>query len=248
MFWTDRHGGVSAGRYASLNLGDHVGDLASAVAENRRRVSLAVAARIAAPDAMQSDAMQSDAMKIVWLQQEHGMHVHNVASPGRDRPDVRPPVADAAVTALSGVAVAVLSADCVPIALACDGATGVAHAGWKGMIEGVVEEAVAELRRVGTGRVKALIGPCIHPARYEFGSSDLERLAARLGRRVIARTDRGAPALDLPVAARVVLERSGVAEGDIESVGQCTAASAGYFSHRRDGVTGRQAMIAVLGR
>ena len=230
MFWTDRHGGVSSGRYASLNLGDHVGDLASAVAENRRRVCLAVGARI------------------VWLRQVHGARVHNVSSGARDESEAGPPVADAAVTAASGIGVAVLSADCVPIALACEGAVGVVHAGWNGLIEGVIENAVAEMRRTGSGSVMALIGPCIHPARYEFGSSELERVAALLGPRVIAHTDRGAPALDLPVAARMVLERSGVAERDIASVGECTAASACYFSHRRDGVTGRQAMIAVRAR
>lgn len=236
MFWTDRHGGASSGRYASLNLGDHVGDVASAVAENRRRLCLAIAERTVAPGAM----------KIVWLRQVHGAHVHNVTGPSSDVSVERPPMADAAVTALSGIGLAVLTADCVPIALACDDAVGVAHAGWKGLMGGVVGEAVAELRRVGSGTVKALIGPCIHPARYEFGSSELDRLAAHLGPRVIALTDRGTPALDLPVAARIVLERSGVAEVDIESVGECTAASARYFSHRRDGATGRQAMIAVL--
>lgn len=245
LFWTDRHGGVSAGRYASLNLADHVGDSPSAVAENRRRACVAVADRFAGGA---SGTMSHDALEIVWLQQEHGSRVHVVAAPGRVRSDARPPVADAAVTALPGVALAVLSADCVPIAFACEGAVGVAHAGWKGMIRGVVEAAVAEMRTIGAGRVNALVGPCIHAERYEFGPPDLRRIADQLGPGVIARTGRGTPALDLPAAARVVLERAGVAAGDIEIVGECTAASADYFSHRRDGETGRQAMIAVLGR
>jgi len=250
VFWTDRHGGISSGRYAELNLADNVGDLAGAVAENRLRVARAVAARIAAdrsagaPTDRGGDPGPTTA-RIVWLRQVHGSRVHAVTALTCERAASVPPVADAAVTAETGIGLAVLAADCVPIALACEGAVGVVHAGWKGMIRGVVEAAVAEMRRTGGARVKAMIGPCIHAGRYEFGSSDLDRVADHLGPRVVALTDGGAPALDLPAAARVVLERSGVAGEDVESIGVCTAASADCFSHRRDGATGRHAMIAV---
>ncbi len=205
VLWTDRRGGVSEGRYASLNLGDHVGDLPAAVAENRRRVACAVASRIAGLEVAGPSGERGAPAPIVWLHQVHGSRVHAVASSSGAGGDGPAPVADAAVTDLPGVGVAVLSADCVPVALSCEGAAGVAHAGWKGLTGGAVEEAVAEMRRIGGRRVRALIGPCVHPRRYAFGAADLERVADRLGARVVGRTDQGGAALDLPAAARVVL-------------------------------------------
>ncbi|MCZ7536426.1 MAG: polyphenol oxidase family protein [Acidimicrobiia bacterium] len=206
VLWTDRHGGISAGRYSSLNLGDHVGDSPPSVAENRRRVERAVASRLILLEEGGPEE-RSTPRPIVWLRQMHGSSVHIVASGSHPGDDAPAPVADAAITDRSGVGVAVLTADCVPLAISCDGAAGVAHAGWKGLTGGVVEATVAELRRIGGGRVRALIGPCVHAGRYEFGAADLELVADRLGPEVIGRTDEGAPALDLPAAARVVLSR-----------------------------------------
>lgn len=235
VYWTDRHGGVSCGPYSTLNLGDRVGDLNEAVAENRHRVAQAVASGLRG---------ESDAPTIVWLRQEHGARVHDVG-PNAKAP-LSAPVADAAVTCVPGVAVAVVTADCAPVALSCEGAAAAVHAGWRGLVEGVIGAAVTALRRVGEGPVRALIGPCIHPALYEFGAADLDRVVALLGSGVAARTGSGAPALDLPAAVRAALDLAGVGATAIEQVDVCTASSASCFSHRRDGLTGRQAMIAVL--
>jgi YfiH family protein len=224
VVFTDRHGGVSTGPYASANLGSHVGDDPSAVAENRRRA--AATACVAPPDGW------------VALEQVHG---HAVAR--CDEPPPVAPVADAAVTTATGVPLVVVVADCAPIALVADHAVAAVHAGWPGLEQGVIEAAVTELRRASTGEIHAVLGPCIHPERYEFGADLLERLVARLGDAIVGRTDAGTLALDIPAAVRISLANAGVDRFD--DVGECTAASPDYFSYRRDGPTGRQAMFVV---
>jgi YfiH family protein len=224
-----RHGGVSLAPYDSCNVGDHVGDAEAAVAENRRRVAEA--------------AGLTDPATWTWLHQVHGVAVHPVEG---DERGVAPPKADAAVTALSGRPLAVVTADCAPIVLAADGAVGVVHAGHRGLYDGVVEQAVARLRAITRGRVRAFLGPCIRPARYEFGERDLAPFVARFGDPVAARTDDGRPALDIPATVRLALERAGVDQRDVSDCGICTAASPEHFSYRRDGTTGRQVTVAVL--
>lgn len=176
-----------------------------------------------------------------WLEQVHGT---TVAS-GDDAARVEtPPRADAAVTSSPGLVLVVLTADCAPLALASDDAVAVVHAGWPGLLAGVVEATVAALRERGSGPVQAALGPCVHPADYEFGRADLDRLVARLGSSVEARTRHGAPALDVSAAVRAALARAGV--DDLDDAGECTFASSDHFSHRRDGRTGRQALVATL--
>ena len=92
--------------------------------------------------------------------------------------------------------------------------------------------------------MRAFLGPCIHPARYEFGRADLDALVEHFGADVEARTREGTPALDIPAAVRLTLARVGIDQ--LEDCGVCTADSPAYFSHRRDGATGRQVTIAVL--
>lgn len=94
--------------------------------------------------------------------------------------------------------------------------------------------------------MRAALGPCIHPARYAFSADDLARVVDRYGPAVAATTADGHRALDLPAGVRVALDRAGVA--DLHDVGVCTAASPDHFSYRRDGRTGRQAVVAVLDR
>jgi purine-nucleoside/S-methyl-5'-thioadenosine phosphorylase / adenosine deaminase len=208
------------------NVGDHIGDAPAVVARNRA----ALAARIGSPETR----------GWVWLRQVHGAGVHVATGPGPQPA----PVADAAVTAVRGLPLAVVTADCAPLVVACHDAVGVVHAGYRGLAAGVIEAAIASLRDIGTGDVRAFLGPCIRAARYEFGPDDLARLVAQFGPGVEGRTRDGSPALDIPAAIRVVLERSGVAE--FHDCGVCTADSDGYFSYRRDGDTGRQATIVVL--
>jgi len=213
------------------NVGDHVGDDPAVVSRNRA----ALAARTDAPEPR----------GWVWLRQVHGtgVHVateHVAAGPGPDPS----PVADAVVTAVRGLALAVVTADCAPLVVACDDAVGVVHAGHRGLAAGVVEAAIAHLREIGTGSVRAFLGPCIRARRYEFGPDELARLVAQFGPGVEGRTRAGSPALDIPAAIRIVLERSGVVTFD--DCGVCTADSDDYFSYRADKDTGRQATIVML--
>jgi YfiH family protein len=219
--FTDRHGGVSHAPYDTANLGFATGDDAAAVAENRRRV----AAELGGPGPD----------RWAWVLQVHGAGVVEVEGPGRGGD------ADALVTTARDLALVVLVADCVPVALAAGDAVAAVHAGWRGLLAGVVETAVTATRRRGTPRVHAVIGPCISRAHYEFGPAELDRIAARLGESVRSRTVDGALALDLRAGVHAALARAGV--DDRADVGVCTYASPDHFSHRRDGVTGRQALV-----
>ena len=205
-----------------------MGDDPDAVATNRER--LARGERLASP------------LRWAWLNQVHGTTV--VAVDDVPGPGWIPPEADAAVTNLSGVALVVLTADCAPVAIADDVAIGVIHAGWQGLLAGVVPAAVAALRAIGRGPVRAAIGPCIRPAHYEFGRADLDGMVARFGTTVAGRTLAGSPALDLAAGVRAAFAECGVT--DVDDPGLCTAGDpARFFSFRRDGVTGRQAVVVM---
>jgi hypothetical protein len=225
--WSDRHGGVSAPPFDRANLGSGVGDLPAAVAENRRLLAESLAL--------------DDPSGWCWLRQVHGT---NVVAAEVVAGVAEPPAADAAVTAVAGLPLVVLTADCAPVALACDDAVAVAHAGWPGLLAGVLEATVARLRIIGSGPVRAALGPCVHPARYEFGRDDLARMVARLGPEVESRTEIDTPALDVPAAVRAALARVEVT--DVEDVDVCTSASPDHFSYRRDVRTGRQGLVVVL--
>lgn len=138
----------------------------------------------------------------------------------------------------------VLTADCAPLALASDDALAIVHAGWLGLLAGVIEQAAARLRAVGHGTVRAALGPCIHPDRYPFGADELARVVAVYGSDVAATTPDGRPALDLPAGVRAALRGADIT--DLHDVDVCTAQSPDHFSYRRDGQTGRQAVVAVL--
>jgi hypothetical protein len=245
--WTDRTGGVSEGAFATANAGYDRGDDPEAVAENRRRIGAALGGRAADPATWTS------------LHQVHGAEVHVVDTAGRGAGAPRSGGArgwgpgggeaagitgDAVVSAEGGAVLAVLTADCGPVALVASGGAGVVHAGWRGVGAGVVEAAAARLGQIAGGPVQAVIGPCIRPCCYEFGAADLEPLRRRLGPEVAGRTRDGALALDLPRAITLALGRAGVA--DVTDLGVCTACSVEHFSHRRDGLGGLQALLVGL--
>lgn len=173
------------------------------------------------------------------LKQVHGARVLLVDRPGAGAGEA----ADAAVTTTNGAALAVLTADCAPVALASpERILGVVHAGWRGLRAGVVESSVQAMRRLGATRVEAVIGPCIHSCCYEFGTAELDQLESRYGSSVRSTDRDGKPALDLPAGVRTALHNSGVeVTGDADI---CTACSDSHWSWRRNGTDRRQATVA----
>ena len=162
-----------------------------------------------------------------------------------DRPGQHAGVeADAAVTAVPGCILSIQVADCAPVALIASSAVGVVHAGWRGLIAGVVPNAVAAMRAAGAGEIDAVIGPCIEPGCYEFGPGDLDAVAAVLGDDVRGRTRSGSTALDLRAAVRASLRTAGVEQ--ISEAAVCTACSPVHWSHRARGEHERQAVVAWM--
>ena len=219
-----RVGGVSEGPYSSLNLGDHVGDAAAAVAENRRRFS-AAAGLLQAP---------------TWLNQIHGCDV--VMAGGSERAS-----ADACWTAQSGVPCAILTADCLPVLFAArDGScVAAAHAGWRGLAAGVLEATVASLP-VPPDQLMAWLGPAIGPAAFQVGDEVRAAFVATEAEDATAFIADGERwRADLFALARARLRRCGVTA--IYGGGVCTVENAErFFSHRRDGVSGRFASLICL--
>lgn len=221
--FTTRRGGVSAGPYTSLNLGRFTDDDPEHVTQNRNRVQDGLGVRFA------------------YGRQVHGRQVviHREPPPpdGHLASD-----SDGQATTVRGVAPMVLTADCLPIALAGDGAVAMLHAGWRGLEANIVAEGVRALRGLGAdGTFSAAIGPGAGPCCYEV-SDDVREIFARYGPGV-----RRGRHLDLKAIAAAQLREAGVTA--IEDVERCTICSdpALFFSHRRDhGVTGRQAGIVWL--
>ena len=149
---------------------------------------------------------------------------------------------DSLASQATGSSLCVLTADCAPLALGSEeGVFAAVHAGWRGILAGVVEATVATMRSMGAGQVVGSLGPCIHPECYEFSEVDLAALAIAYGDGVRGATSDGRPALDLPAAVSAALS----AAGAIETVGvdACTACSTAYFSHRGRRDMGRQALV-----
>ena len=173
-----------------------------------------------------------------WLRQVHGDRVVTVSRPGAEAGAK----ADPAVSAEARCVLAVLAADCAPVALLSrEGVVGVVHAGWRGLLGGVIGQAVATARALGATEIRAVLGPCIHAECYQFGADDLDAVAARFGDGVRSTTPGGQPALDVPAAVRVALQEAGVT--DVDDVDVCTACSDDYFSWRARGELARQALV-----
>ena len=226
---TTRHGGVSVGPYASLNLGDHVGDDSAAVAENRRILR----ARLPAEP--------------LWLKQVHGKQCRDAAACSNAKGS-QPPEADAAYSRKPGVICAVLTADCLPVLL-CDAAGTVvaaAHAGWRGLAAGVIEATVAAMDVPGDDLL-AWLGPAIGPRQFEVGDEVRDTFSAhdpQAARAFVARPN-GKWLCDIYLLARQRLAGLGVCR--ITSADFCTVRDAQqFFSYRRDGATGRMASLIWL--
>lgn len=227
-FQTTRMGGVSLGEFASLNLGDHVGDSPEAVQENRVRVQ-----------------SHLHGVLPVWLQQVHGIDVLDADAWGGQGV----PVADAAVGRRSRRACVVMTADCLPV-LFCDRAGTVvaaAHAGWRGLCEGVLEKTIAAMG-VKPADLMAWLGPCIGPHAFEVG--DEVRAAFMAHNKGAESAFVAVPGTRKWVANLVLLARQRLTITGLNAVygGEwCTYHdTARFFSYRRDGTTGRMASLIYL--
>jgi YfiH family protein len=218
--FTTRAGGVSEGPYASLNLGLMTGDDPQRAGENRRIACAKLGADIGK------------------LAHNHQVHSHRVV---RAVAGQRGEHADGLWTDEPGVPLLAMSADCLPIVLVrAQGprAVAVLHAGWKGLLGGIVDAGVAAL---GGGVLAAAIGPAIGPCCYEVGEEVAAPYRERFGDDVMHGRN-----LDLWTCAERALREARVAR--IERFDRCTSCGAEtFFSHRRDkGVTGRQGVIAYV--
>jgi polyphenol oxidase len=221
---TTRHGGVSAGPYASLNLGDHVGDDPLSVAENRRCLRAHLPA------------------EPVWLKQVHGIRCVDASrvTAGCE--------ADAAFTRTPGVVCAVLTADCLPVLL-CDAAGTVvaaAHAGWRGLAAGVIESTVVAMG-VPADRLYAWLGPAIGPQHFEVGGEVRDIFLAhdpQAASAFVAQAN-GKWLCDIYVLAAQRLAALGTCR--LAKTDFCTVREKEqFFSYRRDGSTGRMASLIWL--
>jgi hypothetical protein len=223
---TLRLGGTSEGPYASMNLAMHVGDAAVSVEANRRMLR-------------RTARLPSEPM---WLEQVHGTQV--VVHDGRS--DV--PRADAAMTRGRGRVCAVMTADCLPVVLAdrAGSRVAVAHAGWRGLAQGVLEATVRALH-CPPAELIAWLGPAIGQQAFEVGTEVRDAFVARSVQLAgcFAGNERGRFQADLYGLATEVLAEAGVTA--VHGGGWCTASDPRrFFSFRRDGTTGRMATLAWL--
>ena len=174
-----------------------------------------------------------------WLRQVHGARVVTVTEPG-EHAGVE---ADAIVTTVTGAPIAVLTADCAPLLLTAPGAVGVVHAGWRGLMAGVVEAAVDAMTDLGHAPEGAVLGPTIRARCYEFDAQAMEPIVGRYGPELRSETVCGTPALDLVAGVRAALESRNLT---LEDRGTCTACSSTHWSYRARSDPGRQALVAWI--
>ena len=224
---TNRHGGFSQPPFDSLNLGSHVGDDPTTVKKNRE------ALKIVLPN------------EPIWLNQVHGTQVID-ADCRNDWSDV--PSADASVTSTPGKVLAIMTADCLPVLLASsDGkVVGAAHAGWRGLAAGVIEQTVALMRSKQTQQAQtqsdiiAYLGPAIGPHAFEVGSEVRDIFIAQNPASATCfeqLKENGKYLADIYGLATLRLNALGVEQ--IEGGDECTLQNPDYFSYRRDQQTGR---------
>lgn len=223
-FQTTRHGGLSLPPYASLNLGDHVGDAPLTVMRNRTLLNALVPS------------------EPVWLEQVHGVVVADAGQAGCR------PRADASVAHRPGAVCVVMTADCLPVLL-CDRqgtVVGAAHAGWRGLLDGVLEETIAAMR-VEPAALCVWLGAAIGPTAFEVGEEVRAAFVARQPEAAAAFVP-AAPGkflADLYALARLRLQALGVTA--IRGGDFCTYRDAArFFSYRREGVTGRMGTFIWL--
>lgn len=225
---TTRQGGVSQPPWDSLNLGSHVEDSPDDVRANRQRLA---------------EFTGLDAARIAWLNQVHGTRVVEITADNVDTV----PEADASFTREPGIACAILTADCLPVLL-CDRAgsvVGAAHAGWRSLCGGVLENLISAMAVPGD-ELKVWLGPAIGPQQFEVGPEVRAAFLSHDPDAASAFAEEGARPgrylADIYQLARQRLARAGVRA--ISGGGLCTVGDRGrFFSYRRDGRTGRMATL-----
>lgn len=231
--FTDRWGGVSAAPYEQLNLGGAVGDDPAAVRANRTAAA---------------ESLGLDAARVVWMNQVHGRDVAVVEGPWATREADEIPAVDAVVTTRRGLALAVLTADCVPVLLAdpVAGVAAAAHAGRPGLVAGVVPATVGAMvaRGAEPARITARTGPAVCGRCYEVPEAMRTEVAETVPESW-SETSWGTPSVDVVAGVHAQLAALGV--GDRHRSGICTVESADHFSYRRDRTTGRLAGYVWLG-
>jgi len=216
--FTNRTGGVSTGAFASLNLGDHVGDVPVAVAENR-----SILARKFGP--------------VQFMKQVHGDRIAIIEEVTDEAP-----TADALVTGIPGIALAVMVADCIPLLLKSSEVVAAVHVGRRGLQNQITRKTLALMREMGASTITAIIGPGICGKCYEVSEDVFKEVVAEHPF-TEARTPSGSYALDLHAGLRSVLSDEGI--GILDKF-ECTFENPELFSYRRDSITGRQAGIIAL--
>jgi YfiH family protein len=217
--FTDRSGGVSQGVFASFNLGDHVSDDLEDVQANRALLA-------------------SKYGPVQFMNQVHGSRIVIIESVTDEAP-----TADALVTGIAGVTLAVMVADCIPLILTSAEAVAAVHVGRRGLVNGVAVKTVDLMREMGAKKIRATLGPAICGRCYEV-SQDVHDEVVALHPLATAQTSSGTPGLDLPKALKGALAAEGISE--INDLQICTVESADHFSYRRDGLTGRQVGLVSL--
>lgn len=231
--FTTRAGGVSTGAWQSLDLAAHVGDDPAHVDANRDLLAASVG--VAAGD-------------LVLAEQVHGRGVAVVDGRHRRQTSGAVPAVDALVTAVPGLALLVLAADCLPVLLAdpVAGVVAAAHAGRQGLVTGVLQATLAAMRDLGASpaRTGAVLGPAVCGACYALPAGTADAVGAAVpGSRATTRA--GTPSVDLAAGAEAVLRAAGLQ--DVRRVGGCTLEQPErFYSYRRDGVTGRHAGVVRL--
>ena len=216
--FTKRTGGVSHGAFASLNLGDHVGDVPEDVARNRKILSDSVG-------------------PTQFMNQVHGNRIALI-----EEVTDEVPTADALITGIPGITLAVMTADCIPLLLHSRESVAAVHVGRKGLVNGVAVKTIELMREMGATTISAIMGPSICGPCYEV-SEDIYNEVVDLYPLAAARTITETFSLDLSKALAADLESVGVL-ADVSN--ECTVENSDYFSYRRDGVTGRQVGIISL--
>jgi YfiH family protein len=217
-FFTDRHGGLSHGDFASFNLAMHVGDEVEHVHANRKLLSERVG-------------------PVAFMSQVHGDAIAEVREPSLDAP-----TADALITDNPNLALAVMVADCIPLLLHSEMVIAAVHVGRAGLLNSVALKTVSRMRELGANSISATIGPSICGSCYEV-PEELHDFVTKAHPTASSRTRKGTFALDLPTALKAALETVEVLTVSTEI---CTFEDENYFSYRRNQVTGRQVGIIKL--